>query len=111
VPFVGGVFGLLVVLLFLGQFVSGSLFPSIFSIGFTHLYLSPPSWAKLMIWTFIGGFSERFVPELLGKLVESNGNIHVSGGRVLAAGLGDQDQKADEARVSSEATKSYGGLA
>ncbi len=64
----GTIFGIVILLLFLGGFVQGELFPDFRGAGFLSLHTqfsSVDGWAKLLIWTFVAGFSERLVPDLL----------------------------------------------
>jgi len=67
---VGAVFGGLALLLFVGGFVQGSLFPGFGSpIRWTALNLNLDEWAKLLVWCFLAGFSERMVPDFLSNLI------------------------------------------
>lgn len=64
----GSIFGILLLLLFVGGFIAGNLFPDFKDVGFFrifHAFYSITGWAKLFVWTFIAGFSERLVPGLL----------------------------------------------
>lgn len=86
VPIFGGVFALVLYLVFLSGIVSGDLFP-VFSFPaqdvasaegdymlriFRETYPSSgPDLAKLLFWSFIAGFSERFVPQLISKVTNS----------------------------------------
>jgi len=81
-PITGAVFAAVLFMMFTGTLISGGLFPliatpkdavpdgmllEVFSKG------TGPSagvdWAKLMVWSFIAGFAERFVPDALDRLV------------------------------------------
>lgn len=75
INFLGLIFGVLTVFIFLGGFISGSLFPN-FQAGtggvtdfksvvssLAHLSV----WAKLAVWAFLFGFSERLLPNLLNN--------------------------------------------
>ncbi|HCN27581.1 MAG TPA: hypothetical protein DIT64_02110 [Verrucomicrobiales bacterium] len=67
---IGILFGLLSLLLFLGGFVSGTLFPDLEDTGIFRIYwsLSLSDWAKLFLWAFILGFSERLIPGFIKNL-------------------------------------------
>jgi hypothetical protein len=80
-PVSGAIFALVLLALFMGGLVSGQLFPE-FSNGGLKYYINKFSWssdsggyigsmgyAKLMVWSFIAGFAERFVPDTLDRLV------------------------------------------
>lgn len=70
---VGAVFGIILLLLFIGGFVAGSIFPNFRDIGLFQIYANfsdVKDWAKLFIWTFIAGFSERLMPNLLGNFAK-----------------------------------------
>jgi hypothetical protein len=76
-PISGAVFAVLLYLIFLGRLVSGSIFPQ--DLPPFHLFVGPVQWvgalptaenyAKLVVWCFIAGFAERFVPDTLDRLV------------------------------------------
>lgn len=86
VPIFGGVFALVLYLVFLSGIVSGDLFP-VFSFPnrndieegedyilliFRETYPSTgPDLAKLLFWSFVAGFSERFVPQLISSVTSS----------------------------------------
>ncbi|EWH00777.1 hypothetical protein [Halomonas sp. BC04] len=86
VPIFGGVFALVLYLVFLSGIVSGDLFPRFtfptqeerqsgddFMLSiFRETYPSSgPDLAKLLFWSFVAGFSERFVPQLISKVTTS----------------------------------------
>jgi len=67
---VGSVFGIVLLLLFLGGFVAGNLFPDLSEVGFYRVYhvlSGVREWAKLFVWAFLAGFSERLMPDLLSN--------------------------------------------
>ena len=82
VPIYGGIFALVLYILFLGGLIQGHLFPSFYIPAFA----SPPSTgdivgflgktypaqgsdvAKLIFWSFVAGFSERLVPQIIHKV-------------------------------------------
>ena len=66
----GAIFAGMLMLMFVGGLIQGSLFPAFQASRWYELFLDVPSWAKLMVWTFIAGFSERFVPDLLTSLIQ-----------------------------------------
>ena len=83
VPVFGGVFALVLYILFLSGLVEGPLFPTItippFTKGtptiadlrrfFTETYpASGSDFAKLAFWCFVAGFSERFVPQIIQRV-------------------------------------------
>ena len=80
IPVFGGVFALVLYCLFLSGIISGNLFPAFyfpeppnsgpdtpFMIDvFTKTYpLTGQDLAKFLFWSFIAGFSERFVPQII----------------------------------------------
>lgn len=87
IPIYGGIFSLLLYILFLAGLVQGHLFPSFYIPEFeippttenivSFLTKTYPSQggdvAKLIFWSFVAGFSERFVPQIISK-VTNNGD-------------------------------------
>ncbi|HEY1405899.1 MAG TPA: hypothetical protein VF857_04760 [Spirochaetota bacterium] len=84
VPLFGGIFALILYILFLSKIVSGSLFPafvippgtgsasiaSSFIDFFSNTYPeNPHEYGKLFFWCWVAGFSERFVPQLIQDVV------------------------------------------
>lgn len=81
IPINGGVFAIVLHILFLSGILQGSLFPHYFQpvivendIGasFKHWLLSTapasgPDVAKLFFWPFVAGFCERFVPQIIRR--------------------------------------------
>ena len=64
---VGAIFSLILSLIFMGALIGGSLFPN--SETFYYIIYLPAAFAKLLVWSFIAGFSERFVPNMLKNLI------------------------------------------
>ena len=85
IPINGGIFAIVLMLVFLSGILDGPMFPK-----FTHqaIHLDPcpiilaesfknwlvtvfpstgPDIAKLIFWSFVAGFSERFVPQIIRK--------------------------------------------
>lgn len=79
-PLAGATLAGILYLIFIGGLLGGELFPTfelpekgtklaksglpvIFEIGST----SPPVYAKLLFWSFIAGYSERFVTDIIGR--------------------------------------------
>jgi hypothetical protein len=81
IPVYGGIFALVLYLAFLGGIIEGALFPRLTVPGFG----TPPSTqdminlftstypttgvdvAKLIFWSFVAGFSERLVPQIISE--------------------------------------------
>jgi hypothetical protein len=86
IPVYGGIFALVLYLALLSQIVEGVLFPKFsipeFSIPpttddmkrmFMETYpASGIDLAKLIFWSIVAGFSERFVPQIIGKAQEKS---------------------------------------
>ena len=78
-PFIGGIFALVLYMLFVGGILKGALFPDFPDL---HKYESVSKFiesakptmvsdaAKLMFWSFVAGFSETFVPNIIDKLAK-----------------------------------------
>lgn len=69
----GAVFATILMFAFLSGLIRGSLFPEWYAHSWIELRMRVPDWAKLMVWSFIAGFSERFVPDLLDNLILRSG--------------------------------------
>lgn len=86
IPIFGGVFALVLYTLFLSGIISGHIFPQFtmpeppadgpdteFMIDLLmNTYPSTgPDVAKLLFWSFVAGFSERFVPQIVTRVASS----------------------------------------
>jgi len=84
IPIYGGIFALVLYVLFLSGLVAGDLFPKFWIPTFGEtpttqnivdlLSKTYPSkgqdLAKLIFWSFVSGFSERFVPQIIQSVVK-----------------------------------------
>ncbi len=77
-PIIGGTFAVVLFLIFCSGLAIGPLFPKFSDTatasGFIDfaVTLRPQSnaeWGKLLVWSFIAGFAERFVPDTLDRLI------------------------------------------
>ena len=80
-PLVGGVLAIVLYVIFLSGLLQGDLFPKFLVIdvkdggqvdkGFLSIFNQHAEtfsdYAKLMFWSFVAGFSERFVTDVIGK--------------------------------------------
>ena len=87
IPVYGGIFALVLYLGFLSKVIEGPLFPHFASPPFSEPIptsedirnffaqtypATGADLAKLLFWTFVAGFSERFVPQIIGKSEEKD---------------------------------------
>lgn len=74
-PFLGAVFALVLFLIFTSGLLKESIFPEAFKFGSWKLLQDPINDAvlmntgKLLLWSFIAGFAESFVPDTLNSIV------------------------------------------
>jgi len=80
-PILGAIFSLLILLCFHGGLVKGVLFPNLKVMAtpnlptpflqflFGTVEASNEDFAKLLVWSFIAGFSERLMPDMIDRLV------------------------------------------
>lgn len=86
VPIFGGVFALVLYLILLSGIVSGHIFPEFYfpprpESGPNTAYIfdvltktypnSGEDLAKFLFWSFVAGFSERFVPQIISKVTSA----------------------------------------
>jgi hypothetical protein len=67
IQYIGAIFACILSFVFFGGFVGGSLFPQA---GLDQVLGSRPDFAKLLVWAFIAGFAQRFVPQILSSLIK-----------------------------------------
>ena len=81
-PITGAIFAMVLFMLFTSQIIGGPMFPKIATPtneaakGWTFIDFALQTgaktgvdWAMLLIWSFIAGFAERFVPDTLDRLI------------------------------------------
>lgn len=87
IPIYGGIFALLLYVIFLAQLIEGGLFPEFYIPKFSEPITnsdiqkfikesypaSGPDFAKLIFWSFVSGFSERFVPQIISSVTTKAG--------------------------------------
>ncbi len=80
-PLSGVIFAIVLYMFFAGALVNGTLFPSIATVttrdprgmpfGTFSQFTGPElgvDWAKLIVWSFIAGFAERLIPDMINRL-------------------------------------------
>lgn len=82
-PLIGAIAAVVLYLIFVGKLIEGGLFPSINCLAdkqcislmdVMNYYLpsKPEDYGKALVWSFIAGFSERLVPDVLQGLVSKD---------------------------------------
>lgn len=97
-PVYGAVFAILLSFLFMSGILQGSLFPAFenangASSHFTLLSVKPSSLSglfSLMVWSFIAGFAETLVPDMLNRLIAQARTTAEAGNPALPANPNDQ---------------------
>lgn len=91
IPINGGIFAIVLMLMFLSGIIEGAMFPKynhppIDRVDLKNLVESFSNWlkltfpedgpaiAKLLFWSFVAGFSERFVPQIIRRTAENADN-------------------------------------
>ncbi|MBI3869174.1 MAG: hypothetical protein HY299_11670 [Verrucomicrobia bacterium] len=77
-PFLGAIFAVVLYAIFASGYIKSGLFPDYTSAPADLLYglfpiLSGTELAKLLVWSFIAGFAEQFVPDRLDQLTKRGG--------------------------------------
>jgi hypothetical protein len=67
IPINGGIFAIILMLMFLSGLVEGEMFPKLNDWFNETAPVDGASVAKLLFWSFVAGFSERFVPQIISK--------------------------------------------
>jgi hypothetical protein len=80
-PLSGAISALVLFFIFIGGLVNGNLFPTVECNG--NLLVIPPlegceNYGKLFVWSFIAGFAERFVPDILDRLTTQKKNESIN---------------------------------
>ena len=91
-PLVGGVLAVVLYVLFISTLVSGDLFPKFVPDavdpcsperkGFSEIFKvhgEAVDYAKMLFWSFVAGFSERFVTNIISKFENEQGKSDKSG--------------------------------
>lgn len=79
-PLIGAIAAVVLYLVFVAKFLSGGLFPAIscvegkdckdvLELMRNYWPTNPDDYGKALVWSFIAGFSERLVPDILQSLV------------------------------------------
>ena len=82
-PLSGAIFAIILYMFFAGGLVKGDIFPAFVTDVGKHVIPLPNflevtgpmggnNYGKLLIWSFIAGFAERFVPDKLNKLISDD---------------------------------------
>lgn len=91
-PLVGGILAVVLYVLFISTLISGDLFPKFIpdtkelcteaKKGFSAIFAvhgESVDYAKMMFWSFVAGFSERFVTDIISKFENAPGPDDRSG--------------------------------
>lgn len=94
-PLVGGVLALLLYLVFVSELVQSPLFPTFAADSgtqeqsvvalFAHHADGYQEYAKILFWSFVAGYSEHFVTDIIGRF-EASGAAAAGGSEPMAPG-------------------------
>lgn len=92
-PVTGMIFAILLSFVFGGKLLEGNLFPSVAGNLWPFVIFLPSELAKWLVWSFIVGFSERLMPDMIDRLIARSGKgdetrAPASFGRTATAPLG-----------------------
>jgi hypothetical protein len=87
------IFAILLSFVFGGKLLNGNLFPNPENQLWPFVLFLPSELAKWLVWSFIVGFSERLMPDMIDRLIARSGKgeetrAPASFGRTAAAPLG-----------------------
>lgn len=68
-PVTGFIFAILLSFVFGGKLLNGNLFPDTNSPNWVFLLFIPAELAKWLVWSFLVGFCERLMPDMIDRLV------------------------------------------
>ena len=122
VPVNGGIFALVLMLMFMGGIIEGSLFPKYpdltvsnldtFKDWLTYSYPQTGSGlAKLFFWSFVAGFSERFVPRIINSTIKQTESAERKKSVEMVAEYSESEKKSDEShkKIEKESTGDKNG--
>jgi hypothetical protein len=73
-PAYGAIFALLLYMIFVGELLRGGVFPDFREVreamADTATTAAWANFGKLLVWSFIAGFAEQFVPDTLNRIIE-----------------------------------------
>ena len=115
-PVTGLTFAILLSLLFGGKLLNGLLFPDTsFAGSWPYVLFFPAELAKWLVWSFIAGFSERMMPDMIDRLVDKAGKnlqpaspVSPAGNRIITPRDGGKKQSSKKVKPSGPAAHRSG---